>query len=510
MDSRASASVSAVAETRVFPASRAAAGALEERTAPLSILDATVANFSPTETVLAYAAPAPTPAALREALRRVLDAYPQWCGRLHRLPFDAAARRYGRLALTWGRADDPGVAFVDARCDMALASAAPPRPARELDWDPSGFPAVELVPATPLAAPTAPGGDDSPEPRPALLAQATSFACGGLAVGLRLAHPLADAHALANFVRDWAAAARGLAPPVPGPLFDPSLLDAYAAPPPPSARALPCNRFDWWISNAGSPLPPVHPPAELRAGPLDPPGTPMPWADWDVAAPVAVRVLRFSGAELLRLWQAAARDAGDARLSRLDALLGHVWSRVCRARGQADSDEPVTLDYSLGVRARLDPPLPDRFVGSPLVIAAATAPAREVCGAATSASLLLRATVAAFTPAAVAGHLAGKLQEQSPQRLWQAFLGRSHLLVTSWIHTRLYDVDFGGGSRPRLVHAAMPRMDGLVQLMEAPPAEGVQQPPKHWADNGVDVQIYLAAHTMEKLLQDPELRKYRE
>lgn len=520
-------SVSVVAEARVFPAS----GIVEERTVPLSILDATVANFTPTETVLAYDAPAPTPTSLLEALRRVLDAYPQWCGSLHCLPFDATTRRHGRLALTWGRPDDPGVVFVEARCDVALASAAPPRVDGELDWDPSSFPAAQLVPSTPLAAPAARANDDgNAPPRPAVLVQATTFPCGGLAIGLRLAHPLADAHALAHFVRDWAAAARSsLPPPAPGPLFDPSLLDARAAPQPPNAAPpLPCNRFDWWISNAGSPFPPVSPPAELlRDGPLDPPGTPMPWADWDLAAPVAHRVLHFPGPELLRLWQAATThdhasdDADDAaRISRLDALLGHIWSCVTRARGQSASDEPVTLDYSLGVRARLAPPLPDRFVGSPLVIAAATAPARDVVASPSSASRLLRQTVEAFTPEAVAGHVAQKMREQSPQRLWQAFLGRRHLLVTSWIHTRLYEVEFGvggGGRRPRLVHAAMPRLDGLVQLMEAPPLppkEGggrrqQQETEKHWADDGVDVQVYLAADTMGKLLRDPELRKYR-
>lgn len=507
-------SVSVVDSARVFPAS----GCAEERTVPLSILDATVANFTPTETVLAYDAPAPAPASLLEALRQVLDAYPQWCGRLHCLPFDAATRRHGRLALTWGRPDDPGVVFVEARCDVPLASsAAPARVEGELDWDPSSFPAAQLVPSTPLAAPAARGDDGNAPPRPAVLVQATTFPCGGLAIGLRLAHPLADAHALAHFVRDWAAAARSLPPPAPGPLFDPSLLDARAAPQSSDAAALPCNRFDWWISNAGSPFPPVHPPAELRDGPplLDPPATPMPWADWDLAAPVAHRVLHFPGPELLRLWQAATTTDDEARIRRLDALLGHIWSCVTRARGQQASDEAVTLDYTLGVRARLQPPLPDRFVGSPLVIAAATAPARDVVSSSSSASRLLRKTVAAFTPEAVAGHVAEKMQEQSPQRLWQAFLGRRHLLVTSWIHTRLYEVEFGGagGGRPRLVHAAMPRLDGLVQLMEAPPPpkeRGVRrQETKHWADDGVDVQVYLTADTMEKLLRDPELRRYR-
>ncbi|KAF4534200.1 Transferase family protein [Lasiodiplodia theobromae] len=315
--------VSVVDSAHVFPAS----GCFMERTAPLSILDATVANFTPTETVLAYDTPAPTPTSLLEALRRVLDGYPQWCGSLHCLPFDAATRRHGRLGLTWGRPDDPGVVSL----------------------------------------------------------------------------PL----------------------PAPGPLFDPSLLDARApaaTQPPNAADLLPCNRFDWWISNADSPFPPVSPPAELlRDGPLlplDPPGTPMPWADWDLAAPVAHRVLHFPGPELLRLWQAATtaatHDAGgddDARISHLNALLGHIWSCVTRARSQAASDEAVTLDYTLGVRARLAPPLPDRFVGSPLVIAAATAPVRDVVSSSSASSRLLCKTVAAFMPKAVAGHVAEKIRE---------------------------------------------------------------------------------------------------
>jgi hypothetical protein len=38
------------------------------------------------------------------------------------------------------------------------------------------------------------------------------------------------------------------------------------------------------------------------------------------------------------------------------------------------------------------------------------------------------------------------------------------LFVTSWIHTLMYDVDFGGG-RPKYVEGAMPKRDELVQLM---------------------------------------------
>lgn len=60
------------------------------------------------------------------------------------------------------------------------------------------------------------------------------------------------------------------------------------------------------------------------------------------------------------------------------------------------------------------------------------------------------------------------------------------------IHTRLYDIDFGSG-RPRYVEAIMPQMDGLVQLMEAAPMGGsLNAGKKHWAADGVDVQLHLA------------------
>jgi Transferase family len=144
-----------------------------------------------------------------------------------------------------------------------------------------------------------------------------------------------------------------------------------------------------------------------------------------------------------------------------------------------------------------------------LILAAISTRGRDAA-AADSAPLAssIRSTVAKFTPENVAAHLHAKLYEQSPQRLWQTFLGKRHLLVTSWIHTRLYDVDFGSG-RPRYVEAVMPKLDGLVQLMEAAPMEAPNPTEKrHWAADGVDVQLHLAKETMLRLLSDPLLRKH--
>src|ERR1700753_42896 len=99
---------------RVFANSKLPA----KQSVPLSIIDSTVANFAPTEVVLFYdPAPSRKPAQLlikhlRQGLEITLDAYPQWCGRLHRSDYGPGSqghtKRYGRLVLTFGSEDDPG------------------------------------------------------------------------------------------------------------------------------------------------------------------------------------------------------------------------------------------------------------------------------------------------------------------------------------------------------------------------------------------------------------------
>lgn len=82
--------------------------------------------------------------------------------------------------------------------------------------------------------------------------------------------------------------------------------------------------------------------------------------------------------------------------------------------------------------------------------------------------------------------------EISPQRLWQAFLGSRHVLVTSWLRLKVYKIGFvGDGNRPRYVHAVLPKLDGDVQVMES----GVD-------DNGVDVAVYLEEEVMERILAE--------
>lgn len=92
------------------------------------------------------------------------------------------------------------------------------------------------------------------------------------------------------------------------------------------------------------------------------------------------------------------------------------------------------------------------------------------------------------------------------KRIWNAFLGCRNTIVTSRLRLKVYDVDFGIDV-PTFVDAFMPDMDGCVHIMENGNAS--DRKPDNWYDETVSIYLYLRTDTMKKLLDDPELRKYR-
>jgi hypothetical protein len=497
--------------------------------APLSIIDATVGGFGATEMILLYDASENgilwEVEQLKDSLRATLNSYPQWCGCLRLSDYDPAStshlRRFGRFVLSYGGDDEPGVEFVVAQTATVLDRLVPTAEdrAKTKIWNATNFPGKELVPLTLLSQ------NDLDNPNaPSLIVQLTHFKCGGVALAVKMAHPLSDAHCLSYFMRDWAEVTRAIAcekqPPILSPHFDPQSLDRMssgdvdASSADPSlvhrARGLPCHRYDWWASAADCPFPTTSKevPEALRSQPHDEEGEMMPWSTWDLNAQVEHLVLHFSCAELQEMQNAS--KAIENRVSKQDAVVAHVWKCVNRARDMFEDDEPVYLDYTLGLRSRTSPPLGERFLGSPILLTAIKASGREAAAEDSGAELAarVRRTVAEFTPDAVAAHFHDKAYDQCPQRLWQTFLGQRHLLTTSWIRTGVYTIDFGRGA-PRYIEAVMPKMDGLFQIMEAKPQEGhhaeLQRP---WRIDGVDCHLYLAQKTAESLAKDSFLRKF--
>lgn len=514
-----------------------------EQSTPLSLLDATTANFGLTSAIWLLERPTiATPsgglaAQIHTALSITLDAYPQWCGHLKAIlsidqadlppetaTFPTHAKRYGRVYVHYGTSTDPGVEFVEATSAATVdslyrAGSARRRPIWDRLEDKQTL--VQFVPSTKLVSALEPNGkDENGLQKPNMAVQYTELACGGIVLAAKIAHPLADISALTRFVRDWASVSRAMLAnerlPMLNPVFGPSRLDDCAAGDIDAAEAdptaikdamkLPLHRYDWWA-------PPAQPPPAFPAD-LALAGEPMPWAEWDTMAPVEQYTIHLSRKQIDHLWQSAMKDSPDSSLkvSKHDALLAHIWSCVVRARGLQEDSNPVHCDLVLGVRPAFQ--LDDSFVGSPTMMLNIEMTAKDVASGHSlgSTAQRVRETISTVNnPDRLAAHLHSIAYEKSPQRIWQAFLGQRHILVTSWARAGIYDIVFGFGSRIRYADGVVPCLDGCVLIVDGPPSadqkpgdegSGVR---RGWADNGVDVTLPLRYEDMKRLLSDPAL-----
>jgi hypothetical protein len=418
------------------------------------------------------------------------------------------------------------------------------------------FPSSSLIPSQEVAL------QDSYTLRglPNLTVQVTRFACGGVGVGVKMTHSLADATTLVGFMHDWAKIHSSLTGKngdenkeedksgekekdlVPKVTFDPSLLDSKASGDLSSStgpdasilslsRSLPLHRYDW-LNSGGSDCPPwfepitACPPGVNLADDHDQErGERMPWGEWDMLKPVRHTIFRFSAEEVDGIWKAATdtsssategqaeqQEAQPVKLSRLDTLLAHIWKAVMRAN-QIQPSEESFLDMTFGLRTRLD--LPARFLGSPLrQIAVPGNPSLS----SSSLSRSIRSTLQRLDDKKACSALLHDLAyDTTGQNIWATFLGRRHLLCTSWTRLGVYDVDFGCGSKPEYVDAFMPASDGLLQIMEARPSttatavkttSGEGQGGSPWWKDGASVSLHLAEETMARLIADEAFREF--
>ncbi|KAJ5550389.1 hypothetical protein N7461_005087 [Penicillium sp. DV-2018c] len=493
----------------------------------LSILDSTVARFTPTGAIWFFdQKPADLSQKvllenLQSSLAETLSKFPHWAGQLQWAPVNPKGNhteRFNRAVVVYGTNNDPGVEWRVVEHQLRADEIIPT--------------AEERASSTTGSQPKAWSGDDfnqqsfiSPNSLalenlrdyaglPSVQVQITLLRDGGYAIGIKVAHCLADAQSLMVFVHLWAYNSKKhfgneSEPPLLGePVFDPALLDSCAAgdidsPEPDqtivqAARKLPLHRYSWWDTAVdGYPefaIPTTEnskPPPEMLEQTQVSPSEPAPWLSWDFSRPVSHTLLHFTGTNLSKFKARALESPGCRRdISRLDALLAQMWTVITRARGLTDSPDPVYLNLSLGARQRVYPALPDTFIGSPLFLAHVGGPADSTCKQTLGETASrIRETMNEFTADAVGAMLHDAAHQLSPQRLWQAFLGSQHTLVTSWLRLRLHEVDFVNGAKPRYVHAVMPKMDGCVQVMDSAVGDG-----------GMDVALYLDAEATRRLL----------
>ena len=525
-----------------------------EQTAPLSLIDATTVDFSTSCATWLCEKPGDQGPGFnlfdhfRQSLETTLAAYPHWAGHLksitsvdpsqvpaETLKFPRHARRYGRVYVHYGTDSDPGVEFVTAQSSATLDTLSPAlRTSEQPTYNGQLVPLDDFVPSVVAAnAVRSLPRDTNGRLAPLMAVQVTQLACGGFALSAKVGHPLADISSLVTFMKHWASISKwtlsGSKSPTPilEAIFEPEQLDLMAvgdinadSPDPKimqQSESLPLNRYDWWISTEGCPWEAVIP-EPYTSQEIEPVGKPMPWAEWDSEAPVSHYLIHLTYAQVESIWKAAItgspHESGAIRISRHDAILAHIWSCIGRARNQHEDSGPVHCDLTVGLRPalRLEPD----FIGSPSMMVNIEMTGAQLASTKSSAqegaravAQNIRKTINQMTrPAALATHLHRLAYETCPQRIWQAFLGSRHLLVTSWARAGLYEVDFGlqssAGTGIRYVEGVVANLDGCVLIKEGPPGDE-EGGSGSWTDSGVDISVHLRSEDMERLIRDPLL-----
>jgi hypothetical protein len=529
-----------------------------ERAVPLSLLDATTANFALTQAIWLLEQPQNVPKDfdlahhLKQSLRTTLIAYPQWCGQCKAVStlngptgdeardFPSHARRFGRIYAHFGTREDPGVEFVTATSPATLGALYPADRTETLPvWDRREASLKAFSPPTTIHSTLEPNKPNGKGLRKPLLAiQVTQLSCGGFVLAAKSAHPMADIAALVHLIKDWGSVSRAmlLSEPVPqlNPVFDPAQLDDcaqgdindddYDEELVLAAMGLPMSRFDWWAEGSVEGCPwPASVPEVFRSQELEPArnSVPMPWKKWDISAPVSSYIIHLTRAQVDYLFEAAIRDptgegsrvkVTDGKVSKHDAVLAHIWSCVIRARQLNGRFDDVHCNLVIGMRQPLR--LGDDFIGSPVLMVDVDMHAPQVAAyhggefALRDIARRIRSVIWKVNDSSKIGcHLHALAYEKSPQRIWQAFLGRKRVLVTTWARAGIYEVDFGLGSAVRYADGIVPDLDGCVLIKEAPPSgqNPVPDGEPAWTDHGVDISVALRAEDMGRLLKDPLL-----
>lgn len=505
--------ISVQSRNRLFPESYGPS--TQPKIEALSILDNTVLNYATSGCIWFYDKTLNVNR-LVLSLRSTLDAYPQWAGQLHFADYDPSAghtHRQGRMMLSYDSPADPGIEYIVAHADFPMCSMIPTDSTKQ--WDATKIDYNSLLDNKTSFAP----GEN--KTLPAMKIQITTFTDTSTAIAIALAHPLADAQALLIFAKDWAATNLALssskAPPKLNPLFNPSLLSAAAAgningthPDPAileTAAKLPSHRFDYWASGGptcpdyAKPLIAIPPELKHLTEAQLQKGMPIPWHEWDLVAPVSHTTFFFSAVETHAIYLHATGQT-ETRISHQDALLGHLWAALIRARVLKDG-EPYFMDVTIDARRRVSPPLPPSFIGSPIInvgVPGTASTSAEDIGTKASA---IRKTVATFTPDAVAALLHEMAFELGAQRRWNCFLGKGHVIVTSWVGIGIGEVCFEKGVEPVWEQALMPFCDGCVLVREG--RRGGNGGEEWWA-KGVSLDVWLRSDVMGRLVEDEGLR----
>ncbi|XP_040381297.1 3'-N-debenzoyl-2'-deoxytaxol N-benzoyltransferase-like [Oryza brachyantha] len=265
-------------------------------------------------------------------------------------PFDVLPRAFAAALDMFvplaGRLGDGGRVVRTAADTVPLVLAASDLSVADLDTD---------SPCSALVGCLAPGDGDGVMGSPALALQATRFACGGVALGMRVAHALCDGAGATKFLSAAARFARGVQEPAVAPVWE---RQARLGPRRPPRVVKP---FDRVLALDA---------AAARHGPYG--------ATGDAQAQITRECFHVSDARVETLRAGVAGEAG-LKLPTFEFLAAFIWRARVKAKGTSP-DEVVKMVYSMNISKLLAPPLPDGYWGNVCVPVYVALTAGELVG----------------------------------------------------------------------------------------------------------------------------------
>lgn len=203
-------------------------------------------------------------------------------------------------------------------------------------------------------------------------------------------------------------------------------------------------------------------------------------------------MFHFSKSKISELKTKANAEANTTTISSLQAILSHIWRAVTRNQ-DLDPLKEMKCILGIGVRGRLDPPVPDNYFGNAVQLAGTvTMKAVELVeeGGLGKAAWEMNKMVGSNTREKIKERLDSFLENPRLQNLSDV-IGDA-LLISNSPRFDIYCNDFGWGKPVGVRSGAGNKRYGKVTLFAG--AE----------DGSIDIEACLSVSILEALGNDPE------
>ncbi|XP_044981758.1 hydroxycinnamoyltransferase 1-like [Hordeum vulgare subsp. vulgare] len=270
--------------------------------------------------------------------------------------------------------------------------------------------------------------------------QVTYFKCGGVSLGVAIQHHVADGMSGLHFINSWSDLCR-------------------------RAKIAVMPFIDRTLIRPRKPPSPCYPHVEYHPSPAMVSSIPQDLSSKGTSPASAVDIFKLTSNDIGRLRSQLPKGHDLPRFSTYTLISAHVWRCVSLARG-LPSEQPTKLYCAIDGRKRLNPPLPEGFLGNVLFTATPIVEAGKVVGGLADAAKIIQRELDRMDDDYCRSALDYlELQPDLSPLVRGAHTYRCpNLGITSWVNLPVHNADFGWG-RPVFMGPGGVAFEGLAYIL---------------------------------------------